>query len=274
MTLQLLVGGGLATSPPANFTFMEGWFYTERSLIESELWLSEKFTRGQAWIDLIGLANHKKGFINIRGNIIIIQRGQCGWSEVRLGQRWKWSRKRVNNFLKWLEKEQQIIQQKSSRTSIITICNYEKYQKKNLKNDTPDVAAECTAEEQQKSSRVDTNKECKRMVMNENENITNVIVPVAQKQKRDFRNPEIEDLLSAIKLEIGIDDFADAQKWQRIHGKNCLGLLKKIGREEFRRRLTIIKNDDFKRKRCNEIRYIYEQIKGFLEPKQSIAIIS
>ena len=110
----------------------------------------EPFTRAQAWIDLIGNANHKDGSFLIRGNIIKLKRGQLGWSEITMAERWTWSRNKVRRFLKWLETEQQIEQQKLFKlTTIITICNYDKYQ-----NDTADD----TTERQQKDNRRYTNK--------------------------------------------------------------------------------------------------------------------
>ena len=114
---------------------MKGWISIYRSLAEKDLWLKEKFTKGQAWIDLIMLANHIKGFIWVRGIHIPIERGQVGWSELSLSTRWKWSRTRTKNFLKFLENEQQIVQQRNNKTTIITILNYNKYQKNGIKKE-------------------------------------------------------------------------------------------------------------------------------------------
>lgn len=109
---------------------MEGWLKIHRKIADSDLWLSEPFTRGQAWIDLLMLANHDYSFFYKRGNKVEINRGQIGRSEVELSDRWCWSRTKLRKFLNDLEKEQQIIQQKSPVTLIITLINYEKYQEK------------------------------------------------------------------------------------------------------------------------------------------------
>lgn len=114
------------------------------------MWFSEPFTRAQAWIDLFLHANHKDGFVVIRGNKITIRRGQIGWSELTMSSRWTWSKNKVRRFLKQLETEQQIKQQKDRYiTTVITINNYETYQ-----SDTADG----TAERQQKDSRRYINK--------------------------------------------------------------------------------------------------------------------
>ncbi|MBN2086857.1 hypothetical protein JW758_00775 [Candidatus Peregrinibacteria bacterium] len=107
---------------------MEGWYSIHRTLLNSDLWLSEKFTRGQAWVDLIGLANHKEGYIRNRGIRLAIERGQVGWSQERLSKRWKWSTGKVSRFFKELEIDGGINRQKNNVSSVITINNYDFYQ--------------------------------------------------------------------------------------------------------------------------------------------------
>ncbi len=126
-----------------------GYISLYRSLIKSDMWLSEKFTRGQAWVDLLALANYEDGFIRVRGNKVVVKRGQCGWSQVRLASRWQWSRDKVKRFLNELEDDEQIKQQKSNISTLITITNYNEYQiYKSAKHTTNDTA-EHTANGQQ-----------------------------------------------------------------------------------------------------------------------------
>lgn len=112
-----------------------GYVLLHRKLFSNKLWLSEKFTKAQAWIDLFANANHTEGSFWVRGNEVKIKRGQLGWSELNMAQRWCWSRSKVRRFLWMLEMEQQIVQQKSQLTTVITILNYDTYQKKNSKED-------------------------------------------------------------------------------------------------------------------------------------------
>ena len=105
-----------------------GKFQIDRKLLTSDLWLSEPFTRGQAWVDLIGLANHRDGFYRSRGVKVEVKRGQCGWSEMSLAKRWRWSRGKVRRFLNELKSVQQIEQQTTNVTSLISIINYDEYQ--------------------------------------------------------------------------------------------------------------------------------------------------
>jgi len=114
-------------------------------MTKSDLWKSEPFTRGQAWVDLLLLANHKEGFIRARGIRIDILRGQVGTSQVELAKRWKWSRGKVKRFLNELEVDQQIEQQKDNVSSLITITNYNQYQGDDTANDTANGTASDTA---------------------------------------------------------------------------------------------------------------------------------
>lgn len=109
---------------------MEGWITLQRRLLDNPIWTCEPFTRGQAWVDLLFLANYEFSFFYKRGVKIEVQIGQVARSEVELADRWMWSRTKVRKFLKDLEKEQQVIQHKNNVTQILTIVNYEKYQNK------------------------------------------------------------------------------------------------------------------------------------------------
>jgi len=170
---------------------VDGWIKTYRKLSDNPIWTLEPFTKGQAWVDLFLIANHKDGQISVRGNIIQVKRGQVGWSEVKLAERWKWSRNKVRRYLKHLETEQQIEQLKNSVSSIITIVNYELYQGTEQQNGQQTI--------QQKDSRRNTNKNDKN----------------EKKNKRGFSFNEIEfpeDLIS-------IDGFIETYKDWYDHRK-------------------------------------------------------
>jgi hypothetical protein len=149
-----------------------GYIKLWRRIQDSKLWLSEPFTRGQAWIDLIGLANYKDGYFRIRGNRVDVKRGQCGYSELSLSARWRWSRGKVNRFLNELETEQQIIQQKTRLTTLITIINYDLYQT----NNTTDRATGDTTDGQQ----TDIN----------NKDKNNIIHPIVPQKEEPNHLPE------------------------------------------------------------------------------------
>lgn len=113
-------------------------FTISRQLLNSDEWTSEPFTRAQAWIDLIGLARWKSGNARLKGHRIELERGQLCWSEVKLAERWQWSRGKVRRYLSELEIDQRIVQQKSSITTVISLVNYNEYQMGGTANGTAD----------------------------------------------------------------------------------------------------------------------------------------
>lgn len=110
------------------------FFIIDRKLLEDPLWTLEPFSKGQAWLDLIGRASYEDGQLTKRGQLLASERG--------LAKRWKWSRKRVQCFLKSLETKG-MIQRTNLRTTssttngtTITIENYDKYQSKGTSKGT------------------------------------------------------------------------------------------------------------------------------------------
>ena len=132
---------------------MIGYIKLHRQITENEFYFSERFTKSQAWIDLLLLANHKPNTIYIRGVEVMTQTGELCYSQLTLSKRWKWHRKTVHNFLLMLSKRQMIRNRITKITTVITILNWSKYQDSVQQN------------VQQSDNRMPTNKndkECKR----------------------------------------------------------------------------------------------------------------
>lgn len=108
---------------------MDGWFSINRQLLESTRWLAEPFTRGQAWVDMVGLAQYQDGHIRVRGIRINLTRGQLGYSIEALAIRWKWSRGKVKRYLQELEKYGDIRWVNNSPTTIVELIKYDYWQR-------------------------------------------------------------------------------------------------------------------------------------------------
>ena len=132
------------------------YFFVNRALLHSDRWLSEPFTRGQAWVDLFGLAQHSNGFFRVRGIKVNVERGQLAYSQVTLAKRWKWSRNKVRRYLKELENNKDVEQQNNEVTTTITILKYNDWQVSNTVSDTTNDTASDTTEGQQKDSKRNT----------------------------------------------------------------------------------------------------------------------
>lgn len=109
---------------------MEGWIKLYRQISENKLWKIRPFGKGQAWIDILMHTSISDWYLETRGISILVKKGQCAMSKLTMSERWGWSTKKVSNFLKMLENENQIEIQNSNVTTLITIRNWELYQSK------------------------------------------------------------------------------------------------------------------------------------------------
>lgn len=123
-----------------------GWIKLDRKIMDDPLYLSEPFTRIQAWIDLLLLAAYRDGHIFVRGIRIEFKRGQVVTSLDKLAKRWMWSKPKVMRYLHVLESETQVLLQKGNVTTLISILNYEKYQADVTADVTANVTADITAD--------------------------------------------------------------------------------------------------------------------------------
>ena len=136
-----------------------GWIRMYRKSVDDPMYFEEKFTRWQAWCDLLFLAAHKPNRFRIRGNKVELGVGQLAHGIRELSARWKWSAKKVQNVLKEFEEDNKISIDRHTVINIITIINYEKYQQSDTQNDT------------QSDTQSDTNQELKE-INNYKNNIT------------------------------------------------------------------------------------------------------
>lgn len=113
----------------------DGWVAIYRSLQNHWLWQDKPYTMGQAWLDLVLLANHQMKKVKTRTGFVEVERGQLFRSERTLAARWGWSQKKVHNFLIKLKQDGMVsfavkysVTQKSTEGSIITLINYRLHQ--------------------------------------------------------------------------------------------------------------------------------------------------
>jgi len=109
---------------------MEYYIPISRRLFEHQLWCEErKFSRFEAWLDIIQSARFEDTKQLIGNRLIDVRRGQMLVSLRFLANRWQWSTKKVNAFLDLLIHDKMIIKETPKETgqTVITICNYDKY---------------------------------------------------------------------------------------------------------------------------------------------------
>lgn len=106
----------------------DGWIKLHRSIMDHPLYHAEPFTRLQAWVDLLLMANIDRRVMLVRGVRIEVERGQVVRSKDYLAGRWRWSRWKVTHFLELLQNEGMVTLENSAVIGRICISNYEKYQ--------------------------------------------------------------------------------------------------------------------------------------------------
>lgn len=109
----------------------QGWVPVKRQIQEHWLWKDKPFSQGQAWIDLIMLANYEDKKMPYKGEIITCERGTVNLSISHIAKRWGWSRDKTRRFLKLLESDGMVTVKATTHRTTITLENYSVY------NDVP-----------------------------------------------------------------------------------------------------------------------------------------
>ena len=180
----------------------KGFIMIDRSILEDDMYFSEKFTRMQAYMDLCLLAAFKSRTFYIRGNKVELQPMQVAKSVRDLADRWQWSVNKVRGYLYELEKGDYIDTQKTSVNQIITI---KKYIVVNTQNDTQINTQTNTQNDTQTDTPIIKNNN----VNNENKEIVieSVVVsneqqtlptPTKEKKRRSsvFVKPTLEECIA------------------------------------------------------------------------------
>lgn len=118
---------------------MSGFFKLERGWRDHPV-LRGEYSRGDAWAWMIENACWKPMKSRVKGVVIELERGELSFSQRFIARKWGWSKSRVDRFLAELRAESMIeTRSKNGATaghpagqgqSIISICNYAKYQDK------------------------------------------------------------------------------------------------------------------------------------------------
>lgn len=140
----------------------QGWIAIHREIEDNILWLSEPFSRGQAWIDLILMANHQENKILHDGNIETVGRGEKVTSLRYLSDRWSWSRTKTKKFLELLQNEEMITYKSTTKKTTYKIVNYNKYQDKDSEEkatEKPQKNIRKTSERHQKETNNNVNND-------------------------------------------------------------------------------------------------------------------
>lgn len=114
---------------------MAGWYRMWRGWQNNPVFKQEPYTEREAWEWLIASAVYKPTPIQVGGKPYILNRGQLTYSLRFMAEAWKWQKSTVERYLCKLRDWAMITSEVGTFQSIITICNYDKYQTLRDKNE-------------------------------------------------------------------------------------------------------------------------------------------
>ena len=106
----------------------QGWISLHRKIQEHWLWVDKPFSKGQAWIDLLLLANHSDNKFLLGNELVEVKAGSFITSELKLAERWGWSKTKVRSFLDTLQTDHMIVKKSDRKKTTITVVNYGDFQ--------------------------------------------------------------------------------------------------------------------------------------------------
>ena len=117
----------------------KGYITLSRKFFDSPVWQEPRsYSRSEAWIDLIQSARFEDGTVIIKGGrVLCINRGELHASLRYLSERWGRSVKWVRVFIAFLEKEGTLKQRRAQGETILTLCNYDTYNRQKIPSSTP-----------------------------------------------------------------------------------------------------------------------------------------
>ena len=192
---------------------MTGWIFDHRKEIESNIWLMPPMYH-RVWQWLKYKVNHAPAKIpNRDGTFTTIQPGQhatsyriiakgVGYYE---GLKWKEpNTKTIKSILDWMVAQEMITVQGNTLGTIVTVVNWQVYQKEAVKGNTKETPREHL---------MDTNNNDKEELKNEKKNImpfTEIIDHLNQKTGKNFK-PDTQKTKTLVKARFAegftVDDF-------------------------------------------------------------------
>jgi DNA-binding transcriptional regulator YhcF (GntR family) len=116
---------------------MSGWIKLHRSITEHWLYTEKrKFSKFEAWNDILLTVNYSPAKTIIKGKIININRGESILSLDSWGNKWGWNKSSVKRFFELLKKEGMIELKSETITTRLSVCKYDTYQQKENESET------------------------------------------------------------------------------------------------------------------------------------------
>jgi hypothetical protein len=108
---------------------MNGWIKLHRQVLNHPFYKERRvISRLEAWIDLLLIANHIDHKFLLGGSMVEAQRGEVITSELKLMERWRWSKAKVRRYIRCLVDEKMVIKKADNKKTSLLIMNWDIYQ--------------------------------------------------------------------------------------------------------------------------------------------------
>lgn len=142
----------------------KGWVKIHRQIQENFLFKERReFSKFEAWLTILLNCNHSKAEILISGQVFECGKGQSLNSIDTWAKLFNWKSGKVRTFFKLLIKQEMITTENLTKTTRLTVCNYERYQVREQPK-----RKQKTTKKQPKNKQKATNKNNKEEIKNEN----------------------------------------------------------------------------------------------------------
>lgn len=109
-----------------------GVFAMDRGWFGHPAFAPEPYTEREAWAWLIAEAAWRPVRVRVGSEIVVLKRGQLSHSLRFMAERWQWDKEKVRRYLRRLEKRDMIETASETGQTVISICNYNAYQRVSL----------------------------------------------------------------------------------------------------------------------------------------------
>lgn len=113
-----------------------GVFAISRGIFDHPFFADEALTEREAWIWLIREAAWRDRTTRAGKAVVKLERGECAHSIRFMAEAWGWHRSKVERFLERLKNETMIETRIETGVTVVTISNYDEYQKVSLPSKT------------------------------------------------------------------------------------------------------------------------------------------
>lgn len=202
-----------------------GVFAVDRGIWDHDVLVSaDPFSRREAWLWLLSEAAWKPHKRRIAGKTIEVQRGQVAASLRFMASKWRWTEARVRRFLASLISSEMVDAKTDAGLTVVTICNYDAYQRVSLPSDaTREIDVDAAATQQRRKVEDKEDKET-----DSEASASGATAPIAETPEARLWRVGLTDLVALGLSEPRARSMIGS--WRRDTGDDCQGVLGAIMR--------------------------------------------